>query len=175
MPVVAREAWGEDPGTDFRHHRLDRITIHHTAVEADADTSGAERARRHLAHHRSLGWHDIAYHHLVDRKGVIYEGRPLEAVGDTATGYDPVGHYLLCLEGHFDTQEPSDEQFDALVRLVAAVADSFGLDPASIAGHSDHARTTCPGAAVTARLDEMRTRVQAERGRYGLVIVGRSG
>lgn len=172
VPVVAREAWGEDPGTGFRQHRLDRITIHHTAAEANADTSGAERARSHLRRHRSLGWRDIAYHHLVDRKGVIYEGRPLDAVGDTATGYDPAGHYLLCLEGDFDTQEPSDQQLDALVRLVAAVADAFGLDPATIKGHGDHARTTCPGAAVTARLDDIRARVHAALGRYGLVIVG---
>ena len=172
VAVLARDAWGEHPGTDFRHHRLDRITIHHTAVEAGTATSGAERARNHLRHHRSLGWNDLAYHHLVDRTGVIFEGRPLDAVGDTATGYDPAGHYLPCLEGNFDSQEPSDQQVEALVRLVAAVADEFGLDPATITGHGDHARTTCPGAAVSARLNEIRARVRTALGRYGLVIVG---
>lgn len=173
VPVLSRRMWGGEPGQGFSAHRLERITIHHTAAVTNEVTSGAERARRHLRYHYSLGWPDLAYHHLIDASGVIYEGRPLEAVGDTATEYDPTGHYLPCLEGDFDVQQPSRPQLDSLVRLVAAVTDDFGLDPATISGHGDRApSTTCPGAAVMGMVDDIRRKVVEEAGRHRIHLVG---
>jgi hypothetical protein len=92
------------------------------------------------------GWVDLAYHFLVDANGHVYEGRPVTAVGDTATSYDPTGHFLVCAEGDFNRQSIPGAQVAAVADVLAWGASQFGVDPSTIRGHRDWApETTCPG------------------------------
>ena len=146
IDVLCRESWGASPrsGT-YTPHTINQITVHHTAVLLAVNSDAPARARQHQKYHQSLDWPDLAYHYLIDRNGHIYEGRPVDFVGDTATNYDPTGHFLVCCEGNFDEQEVAAEQFRSLVRLVAWGAVEFDVDPATISGHRDLATTSCPG------------------------------
>ncbi len=146
IPVICKDAWGSQrPAGDFTTHSISRITVHHTAVELESNRRAPARARQHQAYHQSLGWADIAYHFLIDAEGNVYEGRPVSAVGDTATDYDPTGHLLICCEGNFDRQQLPAAQYEALLRVLAWGTVEFAIDPAAIAGHRDYASTTCPG------------------------------
>lgn len=151
IQVICKEAWGAQPiAGDFREHQIDQITVHHTAVLLEDNRDAPARARQHQAYHQSLGWPDLAYHYLIDGRGNVYEGRPVTAVGDTATDYDPTGHLLICCEGHFDEQPVSAAQYATLVRMLAWGAAEYGVDPTAIDGHRDLASTTCPGDALYA-------------------------
>ncbi len=124
---------------------IERMTVHHTASLLEANSAAPAKARQHQGYHLSRGWPDLAYHYLIDANGNVYEGRPVDAVGDTGTEYDPTGHFLVCCEGNFDEQEPSKSQIESLADLLAWGADTFGVGVDTVAGHRDYAATSCPG------------------------------
>jgi hypothetical protein len=162
--VIERAGWlAAEPTGGYSPHALSRMTVHHSAAAA-AKVSGAPgRVRGYQAfHQKDRGWVDLAYHFIIDRSGNVYEGRPVDARGDTATSYDPTGHLLPCLDGDYDSQEPTDAQMAALAGLLAWGAVAFGLDPLEIRGHRDWAATSCPGNTVYRRMDALRTAVTAQ-------------
>lgn len=143
-----REAWGAaEVGTGLEPHTIERMTVHHTAALLSDNRRAPGRLRSHQAYHQSLGWPDLAYHFAVDAEGNVYEGRTPSARGDTATEYDPTGHFLVVAEGNFDAQEIPAAQLASVADVLAWAAVEFGVGPDTIAGHRDYAATTCPGAA----------------------------
>ncbi len=149
VPVVPRGVWGADLKPDvFREHTISKITVHHTAVASAVDTDGRQRARAHTRSHLQRGWPDLAYHFLIDGHGVVREGRPVGAIGDTGTDYDPTGHLLVTLEGNFEEHTPTDAQLDTAAQVLAWGSATFGVPVEAIDGHKDHASTACPGESL---------------------------
>lgn len=126
------------------------MTVHHTAARLDDNSTAPAQIRGHQRFHQESGWADLAYHFMVDANGNVYEGRPFDAPGDTFTGYDPTGHFLVCCEGNFDQQELPAAQLNSLVAMLAWGVRQFGVTPDTIASHRDYAATTCPGTALAA-------------------------
>ncbi len=147
--VLCRDAWGANPphpgGTT---HLLNRMTIHHTAAVLGDNRNSPARLRQHQHYHQdSEGWIDIAYHFGVDRGGNIYELRKPELVGDTATSYDPTGHFLVVCEGNFDDEEVSEEQLNGAALTFAWASQQFNIRTDTLGGHRDASPdTACPGA-----------------------------
>lgn len=155
LAVLCRAAWGAAPPSGpYASHRLRLLTVHHTAVPHHDAREGPARVRLHQRHHLEAGFVDLAYHFVIDRDGHVYEGRPVDAPGETFTAYDPDGHFLPCLEGEFGSQEPSEAQVDALVELLAWAAATHGVPPTTIRGHRDYAPTSCPGTALQRLVDD---------------------
>lgn len=157
LVIISKEGWGASPvvGT-FVEHEITRITIHHTASLLEDNSDAPGRMREHQAYHQQdLGWPDLAYHYIVDRNGHIYEGRPVWAVGDTSTNYDPTGHLLICCEGEFNSQLPSEPQLASTVGLIAWGSSKFGVGLDTVFGHRDVASTSCPGDAVYTQLGSL--------------------
>lgn len=162
--VLCRDAWGANPplpgGT---HHTLSRMTIHHTAVVLGDNSNAPARLRQHQHYHQDTqGWIDIAYHISVDRRGNIYELRRPELVGDTATSYDPTGHFLVVCEGNFDEEPVTEEQLNGAALAFAWAAQQFGIATDTLGGHRDASPdTSCPGANLYARVTsgDLRSRV----------------
>lgn len=160
IDVVSRDGWGAAPSrAGLVEHTPVRLTLHHSAVEQVDLSVGPARVRQHQTHHQSLGWPDLAYHFVVDRAGVAYEGRAVQFRGDTGTEYDPDGHFLVCMEGNFDKQAPSPEQVETSVQLFAWATARFDIDPGTVAGHNAYAATSCPGKATDALLPELADRI----------------
>jgi hypothetical protein len=128
----------------YTPHVLDRITLHHDGTEF---YGGAVERMRGLQSwsQRVRGWVDIPYHFLIDRDGTIYEGRPLQFVGDTATEYDPTGHALITVMGNYNVQELTPAQLAAIVDLASWLCYEYAIPPEMIHGHRDYAATSCPG------------------------------
>jgi len=147
IEALCRDAWGAAaPTGKFREHTIERMTVHHTARPLLDNREAPAAIRGHQRFHQlDRGWPDIAYHFIIDLEGNVYEGRPLTAVGDTATSYDPTGHFLVSCEGDFESQEFPSAQQEALVQMLAWAALTFSVDPSTIRGHRDLAATTCPG------------------------------
>ncbi len=130
-------------------HTVKRLTVHHTASPISRIADGPGNIRGHQRFHQdNRGWPDIAYHFLVDPAGNIYQGRDPGFRGDTATNYNPAGHFLVCLEGDYDQAGVNDDQMSSLALVLAWGVSSFGVPVATLAGHRDYADTQCPGDAV---------------------------
>ena len=85
------------------------------------------------------GWPDLAYHVMIGVDGTVYEGRDPAFRGDTATAYDTTGHFLVVVEGDFEVDQPTAAQLDSLAAVLAWAAEHYGVSPATITGHGDHA------------------------------------
>ena len=138
------------------------MTLHHTAVVLGDNRYAPARLRQHQRFHQDeRGWIDIAYHVGVDRNGNIYELRTPELAGDTATDYDPAGHFLVLCEGDFDQEAVSEEQLNGAAMAFAWAVQTFNIAPGTLAGHRDVASTSCPGANLYAHIasGDLRDRV----------------
>jgi hypothetical protein len=152
-PTVAlcRDAWGASPPrTGGTPHTPDFMTVHHTAVVLGDNSNAPARLRQHQHYHQdSQGWIDIAYHFSVDRNGNIYQLRDPNLVGDTATSYDPTGHFLVVCEGNFDEEAVTEEQLNGAAFVFAWAAQQYNIPTENLAGHRDaSADTSCPGAGL---------------------------
>lgn len=158
VEVLCREALGLRPAEPTgARHRLDRLTLHHTAVALEAAALAPERLRRHQRHHRDAGWPDIAYHYAVDLAGNVYELRDPAVPGDTFTDYDTTGHLQIVCEGDYDRQRPSDALLEGVGDLLAALAAAHDLPLDSLEPHRTYVATTaCPGRHLRARVADLR-------------------
>ena len=147
IAALCRESWAAaDPTGDFTSHTIERLTVHHTARLLTDNRNAPAAVRGHQRFHQlDRGWADIAYHFIIDLDGNVYECRPVDAVGDTGTNYDPTGHFLVCCEGDFNSQEIPPAMQAALVDVLAWAAEHFDVGTETIAGHRDWAATSCPG------------------------------
>ena len=160
--MLAPADWGaRTPTRAFTEHTPDRITLHHEGVLFDGSIPAPaylRKVQRWSMDDRA--WPDIPYHFLLDLQGTIYMGRPITAVGDTNTMYDPTGHALIAVLGQYDRQQPNQAQLDTIVVLMAWIAAEYTIPVARIAGHRDfipvnaagkhwdrrsNSEITCPG------------------------------
>jgi hypothetical protein len=162
--LLCREAWGARPALPGgRPHRITRMTIHHSGVVLSDNRTIAERLRQHQRYHQDEhGWIDIAYHVGIDLDGNIFELRDTGLIGDTATDYDPAGHFLVLCEGNFDEQAVPEAQLESVALVLAWAAQTFQIRTDTLASHRDlTSGTSCPGADLQAYVvsGEIRRRV----------------
>ena len=175
VEVLCRDAVGLRSATDTdAQHRLERLTLHHTAVALEAAALAPARLRRHQRYHQDQGWSDIAYHYAVDLAGNVYELRDPTVPGDTFTGYDTTGHLHVVCEGNFDAQQPPDALLDGVGDLLAALASTYGVSVGSLEPHRTYAPTTaCPGQHLRARLADLQAHAEqrVRQGPPGLELI----
>lgn len=155
LAIITRATWGaapENPRFMSRHKApWSRITVHHTAMPLEADTSLAGRAselrqiqKSHL--NKDEGWGDIGYEFVIDPEGRIYEGRRLIWRGAHVRGKND--HNLgICLMGNFDLQRPTQAALTSLERLLDDLRAKNGIPRSAVTWHRDwpSANTDCPG------------------------------
>ena len=168
------------------------LVVHHTASGNDyPEDSVAAYLRRVFDLHTGKGWPDVAYNFFVDRYGGCWEGRTGSLAGPVradATGGSQGHAQLVCLIGNFEEARPTAAAVDALVELLAWLAERDGIDAApgamvefvsrgsnrwpagetvrtrTIAGHREMSQTLCPGGNLFALLEhDIPTRVAAAR------------
>jgi hypothetical protein len=176
---ICRAAWGAQPVAGVLvPHEIERLTIHHSAVALRDNRDAPRHVRVYQQDHQSRGWPDLAYHLVVDRHGNVYQGRPLWAVGDSSTPYDPTGHLLVLCIGSFDVQRVSKAQLSATIDVLAWASARFGVSPRTIRGHQDYAATACPGDGLYRYIVDgtIRRRVARRAGNVRMVdLCGRAG
>ncbi|MFI5974693.1 peptidoglycan recognition protein [Streptomyces sp. NPDC051452] len=174
--------------------RVVAVFVHHTDSPNGYDCADAPGIIRRLyagqTHDR--GWDDIGYNFLVDRCGTLYEGRAggvdRAVTGAHAQGFNhrTVGVAAI---GTFTAGVPVPVAMtDAVAALAAWKLGLAGVDPRSrvrlvssnglsrykagtgatlpaVSGHDQGFMTSCPGAALTARLPAIRARAARLQGR----------
>lgn len=156
------------------------LLVHHTASTnryEPAEVAGilASFHRYHTGPEKR--WPDIAYNFLVDRFGVVWEGRSGSIdspVIPDATGGNQGFSQLVCLVGDHTVEEPTPEARRSVAIMLAWLADRYGVatepgsrarfvsrgsnllpagtavDLPTIAAHRQVSQTTCPGDAAFA-------------------------
>jgi N-acetyl-anhydromuramyl-L-alanine amidase AmpD len=165
--IISRSEWkANKPIGEGKKHKVEFITIHHTATKQRTDLSIETKLRNLQAFSQrddklasgklKPAWFDVPYHYYIAVDGKIAEGREIEFAGDTNTEYDPTGHALIVLEGSFGTDEPNAAQIESLKAMVKWLAKKYKVSGEKIKGHRDYAETGCPGANIEELYPELR-------------------
>jgi N-acetylmuramoyl-L-alanine amidase-like protein len=194
-PVVSREQWGASscpPRTGPSYGKVKATVIHHT-VNTNSYTS-TDAPGMVLAicrfHRNGNGWNDIGYNALVDRYGVIYEGRAggLEnaVVGAHAQGFNSLTAGFAVI-GDFRSVQFPVEAVASLKKLIAWKLFTIGrkqpkqkvklrsgggslsrypkgksLKTWRVTYHSKLGKTDCPGSAGRKQITGIRKGAQSE-------------
>lgn len=152
---VTRAGWGaRSPRNWQRLTPSYGTTIHWNGPRLGpySPTSSAGKVRAIQRFHLDeRGWSDIAYSYLVDRYGVIFEGRGLNrrtAANGTNRGNGSA--YAICYlggEGDGFTQEGSRAIHDLVTWL-----RRYGRAGGAVNGHGGWKATACPGPEILARI-----------------------
>jgi hypothetical protein len=202
--VIARAGWAANESLRFdasgkeiwppAFYPIQKLIVHHTATQNNDPDPAATIRSIYYYHAVTQGWGDIGYNFLIDEAGNVYEGRYSRpyAPGESPTGEDSNGNGVtaahaqgynsgtvgIALLGTLTDRDATPAARDALVRLLAWIADGHGIDPRgaalyvnpvsglqatfpNIAGHRDVAATECPGASFYATLPAIRADVAA--------------
>ena len=167
-PIISRADWKANrPVGEGKKHKIEFITIHHTATKMRPDLPIETKLKNLQAFSQrddklSSGkfkpaWFDVPYHYYIAVDGKIAEGREIEYAGDTNTEYDPTGHALIVVEGSFGTDEPTDAQVESLKAMVRWLAKKYKVSGDKIKGHRDYSETGCPGINIEKLFPQLRT------------------
>ncbi len=172
---VSRAQWGADEnlrlaacpeGPDYAQPKL--VVVHHTATTNSYSPQQTAATVRgiYVYYIQGRGYCDHGYNFLVDRYGIIYEGRyggvDRGVVGAHATNFN-TGTIGIAMIGDHTSVPPTSQTFNALVKLITWKMSVHQMNPFypvafrgailnPIIGHRDAGRvsgdgTSCPGQA----------------------------
>lgn len=126
---------------------IHKIIIHCTATREGDDISVDTIRRWHLAR----GWSDVGYHYVIDIKGNINAGRPIELMGSHTRGENKYSIGIAYVGGvEADGKTPKDTrtkaQKDSIIRLVKKLKGCY--PDVSIHGHNEFSNKACPSYNV---------------------------
>jgi N-acetylmuramoyl-L-alanine amidase len=198
--ITTRAGWGADmpsggcpPRGPAEYGSVTAAVIHHTVNANDYTPEEAPGIVLGICrfHVNGNGWNDIGYNALVDRYGVLYEGRAggLEypVVGAHAQGFNSQTTAVASIGDH-STEAPTPEAVTSIVNFLAWKLKVSRATPATgtttltssggslnkfpsgsvitmprIVGHLDLGKTSCPGT-LYAQLPAIRAAVQQRLG-----------
>lgn len=162
--------------------------VHHTVNANNYSAASVPALLRSIQayHQDAQAFDDIGYNFVVDRFGTIWEARAGGAdrpvVGGHTAGFN-TGSVGVAVLGTFDGAAPSEAAIDAVARIIAWKLAPRNVDPNgtvtvisnggdrhpagvpvtvnTIDGHRSLGATGCPGAALFARLGDIRARAAA--------------
>jgi N-acetylmuramoyl-L-alanine amidase len=164
--IISRADWGaKAPIAKMKQHKPVAILVHHTGSKMKpklgvaAKMKGLQRfsqSAEKLADGRMKpAWPDVPYHFYIAADGKIAEGRDINAVGDTNTGYNPQGYIQVVVEGNFEVEKVAAPQLESLKLLLASLKKAHGITAQNVLGHSDKAQTACPGKNLEALIGDV--------------------
>jgi len=188
---VSRAAWGASqcpPRQQPLYGTVKAVIVHHTVSLNDYTPEEAPAIVLAICryHRNSNGWNDIGYNALVDKYGVLYEGRAggldRAVVGAQAQGFNSETAGIASIADH-TTVEATPEALNAMasyirwklgvhlqplsgrVTLTSAGGSESRYGAGArvtvdrVLGHRDVGRTACPGNLLYPQLDELRSMV----------------
>ena len=122
---------------------IDRIIIHHSAIQQSADTNPLAIHSAHLRRRYS----GIGYHFYIKADGTIYRGRPIIYIGAHCKGYNSksIG---ICFEGNFEIEKPTNLQKIAFQNLLEYLKKEIPTIK-YFNYHKEVYATVCPGKNCT--------------------------
>lgn len=145
--------------------QITSISIHHDASIRPHDYDSVARYRSEAAYHYNNLGPGLQYHYKIDNVGQIFLIRPhttwLHVVGSA----ENVTCLAICLDGNFETQQPTREQFEALYQLLENLCEQHPEFPATwpdVRPHADYSSTACCGANLRGRILAIQDKASAQ-------------
>jgi len=151
LRVIPRSRWATKPPIARRLQAMkgiSRITVHHEGWKpvwfADQRSTAARLELIRVSHLKRLKAGDIAYHFIIDRAGVVWEGRNLAYQGAHVKGQNE--HNLgIMLLGNFAQQRPTAAQLASLTDTLVRLTRYYRVPIARVYTHGELGDTDCPG------------------------------
>jgi len=189
--LVTRAEWGASqcpPRRSPGYGSVKAVHVHHTVSLNDYSPEEAPAIVLAICrfHRNSNGWDDIGYNALVDKYGVLYEGRAggldQAVIGAQAQGFNAETAGIASIGDHTSVGA-TPETLDALARYIRWKLGVHGQPLAGtvelrssggsatrypagtrvsverVIGHRDTGKTACPGGLLYDQLDDLRAMV----------------
>ncbi|KAG8276376.1 peptidoglycan binding [Homalodisca vitripennis] len=135
--IMNRRSWNAAPplGTlDVNRLPVKMVVVTHTETEpcSSPDLCREQINSLQRTHMGARDWLDIAYNFLIGEDGSVYIGRGWDFLGSHTKGHN-VGNLGVALMGTFAHLEPTNEQMEALRKLIQLgvkmnkISDSYSL------------------------------------------------
>lgn len=130
------------------------IIVHHTLVSRHKNKAQFDAVNKY---HKSRGFpksslgYYVGYHYMIEPDGKVIKAREHDDIGahtvQQSMNYRSLG---ICLSGHFDIEEPTDEQKSALLDLILELQKAHNIPDGKIKLHRDYAGQykSCPGTRI---------------------------
>lgn len=156
--------WILKPSSGF-----DRITVHHSGGAENGsvqDEDVVKDLEGICVEHKTRGYGDIAYHFVIDRRGIVWETRSLAYEGAHVSGQNETNIGVMLL-GNYQTQTVTDQQAKSLRILIEALRDKYQIKRHRIYGHRDLGKSVCPGDNLYKYVEQLRKpdEAKAQKGR----------
>jgi len=141
-------------------------TIHHDGLDELIWSARTADVTARIEHYRRghLGrnWGDIGYHLIIDRGGVLWQGRAVRYQGAHVSEHNE-GNIGVLVMGNFDRQKPTAAQLATLRRVVTDLRTTYGIKRGRVYTHKEWqgAQTACPGGNLQPRVDQLRRVLRA--------------
>lgn len=179
---VQRTEWGASLGLTNTASRSTttptHLIVHHSAGHTNSNDFAAVVRSYWTLHTTSpRNWADIGYNWLIDRNGVLYQGRAFATSGNMNVIGAHVGGRNsftmgVCVIGDYSNTMPTATSLTQLRTVLAWKANERSIDvlgistqageqKRNISGHQDMTATQCPGFTFYRHLPTMRDRTNA--------------
>lgn len=145
--------------------QITSISVHHDASFRPHDYDSVARYHSEAAEHYKRLGPGLQYHYKIDNVGQIFQIRPwttwLYAVGSA----ENVTMLAICLDGNFENQQPTREQFEALYQLCENLCEQHPEFPATwpdVRSHNDYSSTACCGANLRGHILPIQDKASAQ-------------
>lgn len=155
-------AW---PGHTRNVNQITSISVHHDASVRPHDYDSVARYRSEAAYHYNNLGPGLQYHYKIDNTGEIFAIRPLETWLYVVGSNENVSCIAICLDGNFENQQPTREQFEALYQLLEELCErqpSFSATWNDVRPHCDYSSTACCGANLRSRIFAIKDKASAQ-------------
>jgi N-acetylmuramoyl-L-alanine amidase len=189
--IVSRAEWGAGgcpPRESPDYGTVNAVHVHHTvSLNGYSPAEGPAMVLAICRYHRnSNGWDDIGYNALVDKYGVLYEGRAggldQAVIGAQAQGFNAQTAGIASIGDHTSVGA-TPQTMDALARYIrwklqvhgqplsgpvelrssGGSASRYGagarVTVERVIGHRDTGKTACPGQLLYDQLGDLRAMV----------------
>lgn len=163
-PVGAQ--YGDGSGTHQRQvGSITSISVHHDASPRPHDYDSIARFRQEAAGHYDRLGPGLQYHYKIDNTGVIFAIRPWSTWLYVVGSSENTSCLAICLDGNFENEQPTREQYEALSQLVVELCDNHPEFPATypdVRPHADYSSTACCGANLKPYVYSIQDKASAE-------------
>jgi len=170
--VIARSQWTNQGliksrltanGQDGKMGQINRITVHHDALESGSIRTQSDAIRRvntirngHISR-KPEPFADIGYHFVIDPQGRIWEARSLYYQGAHVKGQNE-NNVGIVVMGNFDYQRPNAAAIKSLDAFVAQLMHKYNIPVSRVKTHQEMAATECPGRNLQRYMVSSRSR-----------------
>lgn len=168
-----RAEWEEHKPIEIRLDKMGGkplcITVHHEGPSPNPQKpvkmllAGIEEVHESPRADGGMAAGAIGYHFIIDAKGEVWEGRPIQYQGAHAGNNNANRQNIgICLLGNFEVQKPTPAQKAALQKLLNRLMAQYSIPSSHIYTHREVkekyglASTDCPGRYLQPYVDQLR-------------------